>query len=309
MMLLALPLFLLASWRVDLYREDVENIVFLGQATLFLAAGMSIWLAAVPLHGWMTAIGAEAPSVAAALVLTGFPLLALVTYLQVATEATWFIRQEQAGQLLLIAGLVSTVVGGLLASAQRSLRPLMGYAALFNMGCLLVGLAIGRDGGALAFYAGLATRALGLGLTGAATAAILQRAGGDTFIVLHGVAYRMPLATVALVLGGFTLAGLPLTAGFLPRWLLLEELAQADPLWIWLLVASAIGVAVGYLRSLNVMLSPPAKPVRVRNNGLSWLVTFFLVTLTLLSLWLSLFPDPLYVVVERLLSAYPVPPL
>jgi multicomponent Na+:H+ antiporter subunit D len=309
MMMLALPFFLLASWRVDLYREDVETVVYLGQAAVFLGLGMAIWLAAVPLHGWLTAVGAEAPSLAAALVLAGFPLLALVALLQVLNEGAWFTWHEQAGQALLTAGLISAGIGGLLAAVQRGLRPLFGYAALFDMGCLLVALAIGGDGGWLAFYAGLAIRALALGLTGTATAAVRHRVGRDAFAGLHGVAYRMPLATAALILGGFTLAGLPLTASFVPRWLLLRNLAQVDPRYVWLLVGGGVGVAIGYLRGLNAMLASPMRPDRPDPSHAAWLVMIFLVALGTLSIGLGIYPDPLLQAAQRLLIAYPLPPL
>jgi NADH:ubiquinone oxidoreductase subunit 2 (subunit N) len=309
MMCLALPLFLLASWRVDLYREDVENAIYLGQAAVFLGLGMAIWLAVVPLHGWLTAVGDEAPPISAALVLTGFPLLGLVALLQVLTEVTWFIWQEQVGQILLMAGLIALGLGGLLAAVQRSLGMLLGYAALFDLGCLLVALAIGGDGGAQAFYAGLALRALGLGLTAAAMAALRLRAGGYALSALRGAAYSAPLATAALMVGGFTLAGLPLTAGFFPRWLLTRDLAQVDARWVWLLVGGSLGVAIGYLRGLKAMLAPPPDSNRLDPARLAWPVLFLLVALTALSIGLGVFPDPLLRLVRELLIAYPLPRL
>jgi NADH:ubiquinone oxidoreductase subunit 2 (subunit N) len=309
MMMLALPFFLVASWWVDLYREDVENVVYLGQAAIFLGVGMAIWLAAVPLHGWLTGVGAEAPSLAAALVLTGFPLMALVTALQVLTEATWFAWHQQVGQALLMAGLISAGLGGLLAAVQRGLRPLLGYAALFDMGCLLVALAVGGDNGWPVFYAGLAIRALALGLAGTATAAVRQAVGGDAFAVLRGAAYRMPLATATLIIGGFTLAGLPLTANFYPRWLLLRDLPQLDPRYVWLLVIAGVGVAIGYLRGLHVMLASPTDQNHTEQAGPAWPTMIFLAALGLLSIGLSIYPDPVLRVAERLLTTYPLPPL
>lgn len=309
MLLLALPFFLLASWRVDLYREDVENIIYLGQAAVFLALGMSLWLAVAPFHGWLTAAGAGAPPMAAALILTGFPLLALITLMQVLSETTWFNWPEQAGRLLLMGGLVSAGTGGLLAAVQRGLRPLLGYAALFDLGCLLVALAIGGEGGTRAFYAGLAIRGLGLGLTSAATAAVCHLATGDGFAALRGIARRMPLATAALMIGSFTLAGLPLTASFFPRWLLFQDLAQTDPRWVWLLAGGGVGVAVGYLRALYAMLASPTGRPRADQTPKKWPATVLLAALGLLSLGLAVFPSPLLVVVERLIAAYPLPVL
>ena len=308
MMFLALPFFLLAAWRVDLYREDAKNAIYLGQAALFLALGMSVWLATVPLHGWLTAVGAEAPPVVSAFVLTAFPLLALITLLQVLTEATWFTWLAQTGRLLLLGGLISAATGGLLAAVQRGLRPLLGYAALFDLGCLLVALATGGPDSALAFYAGLAARALGLALTGAATAAIRLAVGEDTFVGLRGTARTMPLATIAWLAGGFTLAGLPLTASFLPRWLLFHDLAQADARWVWLLVGAGVGVAIGYLRGLNAMLALPVESARRANlPNPDRLATAILVALGLLTLALGLFPQPLLQAAKQLLSLYPLP--
>jgi formate hydrogenlyase subunit 3/multisubunit Na+/H+ antiporter MnhD subunit len=268
---------------------------------------MSIWLAVVPLHGWLTGAGAAAPPIAAALVLTGFPLLALVSLLQLLREATWFTWHAQVGPLLLLAGLIAAASGGLLAAVQRGLRPLLGYAALFDMGCLFMALSLAGTQSAPGFYAGLALRGLALGLTGTASAALGQPAGGDTFAALRGIAYRRPLATAALVIGGFSLAGLPLTAGFLPRWLLLQGLAQSQPGWAWLPVAGGLGVALGYLRGLYALLARPGKPVPANPSRQPWLATLLLVGLGLLSVGLGLFPDPLFRLAERLLAVSPLP--
>jgi NADH-quinone oxidoreductase subunit N len=171
-----------------------------------------------------------------------------------------------------------------------------------------VALATQASGGGMAFYAGLATRALGLALTGAATATIGLAVEDDSLAGLRGAARHMPLATAALAAGGFSLAGLPLTAGFLPRWLLFGGLAQADPRWVWLLVAAGVGVALGYLRSLNAML---ASPVEAADRGApprpDRLATAILVALGLLTLALGLFPQPLLQAAQHLSALYPLP--
>ena len=151
--------------------------------------------------------------------------------------------------------------------------------------------------------------ALALGLTGAATAALRGWAGADAFTALRGAAYRAPLAAAALMIGAFTLAGLPLTASFFPRWLLLREMAEVDRRWLWLLVSGGVGVAIGYLRGLNAMLASPAGPNRPDQARPAWLATAFLAALALLSLALGIFPDPLLHAARELLTAYPLPRL
>ena len=105
------------------------------------------------------------------------------------------------------------------------------------------------------------------------------------------------------------MAGVPLTAGFPPRWLLFGDLAQVDPRWVWLLTGGGLGVAVGYVRGLSAMLVTPAVRHGASQAGAGWLTTIFLVALGLFSLGLGLFPDPLLEAAGRLLAAYPLPPL
>ena len=55
-------------------------------------------------------------------------------------------------------------------------------------------------------------------LTAMGLAVVHHRAGSDSFANLAGAARRLPLSVVGLVLGGLSLAGMPLTAGFPGRW-------------------------------------------------------------------------------------------
>ena len=106
-----------------------------------------------------------------------------------------------------------------------------------------------------------------------------------------------------------SMAGLPLTASFYPRWLLLRDLSQLDPRYVWLLVIAGVGVAIGYLRGLHVMLASPTDQNHTEQAGPAWLTMIFLAALVLLSIGLSIYPDPVLRVAERLLITYPLPPL
>jgi NADH:ubiquinone oxidoreductase subunit 2 (subunit N) len=308
-MAMALPLILLAAWRVDLYREDAQNAMYLAQAAAFLGIGLAIWLAVVPLHSWLTMSGAWAPPVAGAFVLIGFPMMALVTLSHLLAEATWFTWWPQAGRLLLLAGLASAAVGGLMTAVQRTLRSAIGYAALFDLGCLLIAAAMQGNGGAFTLYAGLVTRAIGLLLTAVATSALQAETSGNVMANLQGAARRQPLAVAALLVGGFTLAGLPLTAAFPVRWFVLHDLAQVDQRAVWVVILAGVGVAIFYLRALRTMLEPPALQHPEPRARLLWLPTILLAILVLLTVGLGLFPEPLLRAATRLATVYPLPHL
>lgn len=309
MITLALPFLLLAAWQMDAYRENSEaNLAYAGQAVMLTLAGVSIWLAVTPLHGWLTAVGAEAPSVASAFVLTGFPLAALTVLVHVLAETPWLTWSALIGHWLLLAGLLTALTGGLLAVVQRGLRPIFGYAALFDLGCLLVALGVRGPNSDLAFYSGLAVRALGLTLSGIAIAAVHKSVGEDGFGDLAGVARRLPVATVGFLAGGLTLAGLPLSAGFPTRWSLLHDLTAIDSRLGIVLVVAGLGVALAYLRALRAMLKSTKEAPEMSGLVTSgWPATFLLAALTFTTIVLGLFPDALFRPALYLVQRYPLP--
>jgi len=309
-MCLALPFFLLAAWHIDLYREDAGHAVYLPQAAVLLALGFGLWVAAFPVYSVLTTISAFSSPVSGVLVLIGFPMMALTLLGHVLAEATWFSWWEQTGRMLLLAGLASVTLGGLLVSIQRTLRAMLGYAALFDLGCLLIALAVQGTQGAVALYAGLATRAIGLMLLGIATDTLLKEVGEDTLAGLHGIGRRQPLTTVALTIGSFTLTGTPLAAGFAGRWLMLRDLVQLDERWVWLVVLASLGVVTAYLRALYTLLRVDKITPHASHAALGlWLPISVSLILSLAAIALGVFPNPILRVASMLITLYPLPRL
>ena len=92
----------------------------------------------------------------------------------------------------------------------------------------------------------------GYGLT-----VIRQRAGSQTdFDQVEGLGTRLPWASAALLLGLLSLAGLPLTAGFAGQWALMQVLGSRDWLQAVVILAGALGLTIGVMRSLRALLGP-----------------------------------------------------
>ncbi|MFQ5610779.1 MAG: proton-conducting transporter membrane subunit [Anaerolineae bacterium] len=307
MISLAVPLFLLAAWRIDLYRADVNNAIFLNEARVLVAVGFAIWLAVVPLHSWLTTLAGEAQPLVAAFVLIGFPLVVLITLFHLVADAPWLADTPEAMNVLLVAGLLTATLGGALAAVQRSFGALLGYAALADIGCSVVMLAVGGTRGSVVLLLGLVMRTLALTLAGAAGAALRFRAGGDAFALAPGLARSMPLTVAGFTIGGLALAGAPLTAGFTARWFLLEAAANLDLRWALIVVLAGLGVAIGYLRGLRSLLALPEGGPGRAPPGESWLSTSVIVLLALLCLSLGVFPQSVVNLAQEIAAAFPLP--
>ncbi|MCB0168474.1 MAG: hypothetical protein KDI79_29870, partial [Anaerolineae bacterium] len=136
----------------------------------------------------------------------------------------------------------------------RGFSELMGYAALYNIGCTLALLGLGGQAAVLTILVNLTVRALALVLIAVSTSTLYLRAASDGFSYVSGMVREMPFAAAGLIIGGLTLAGTPFTAGFAPYWQLLRSATADNPNWVIFLVLGGLGVAVGYLRGLWALL-------------------------------------------------------
>ncbi len=265
LMSLATPLFLLAAWQIDVYQLSggVDTAGGLGWLTLLVGLGFALWLAVVPFHGWLTMTAAESSPVAAGFVLIAFPIVAFLTLIHLLVDFPWLVNSSQLVEAMIIAGVATAFLGGVLASVQRGFSELLGYAALYDLGCTLAVLGLGGPSSIVMILVSLTVRALALTLIAVSTSTLRLRAPSDGFAELRGVAQQTPIATGGLVLGGLTLAGIPFTAGFAPHWQLLQAMAELDPRGSVLLALAGLGVTIGYLRGVRTTLQPrdPAKNI------------------------------------------------
>lgn len=165
--------------------------------------------------------------------------------------------------LLVIAAAFTALLGIAHAAVQQDLQRVIAYSSVENGGLITAGYAI-----ALAGAAAREPRLIALGLLTAtlqmtahafaksslflSSAVIEQRTGTRDLDQLRGVGLEAPLTGVAFSVGALTLAGLPLTLGFVSEWYLLESVMQlfriaSLTLALSLAVAGAlIALAIGF---------------------------------------------------------------
>lgn len=263
---LAMPLFLLAARDIDDLQLAgiVATPLEIEQIALFIGLGFAIWLAIIPFHSWMTSTAAEAVPATAAFVLITFPIVAISTFMHLLIDLPWLLDSAYLVNAIIIAGVVTAFVGGGLASIQRGFSELLGYSALFNMGCIVTVLGIGGRAATITILVSLMVRTLALILIAASLSILNMRRNSAGFSWVRGAAYTMPVATIGLIVGGLTLAGAPFTAGFPPYWQLIRSLAEIDGRGAVLLLLGALGVTAGYLRGLRALLTPKDQPASLR---------------------------------------------
>jgi formate hydrogenlyase subunit 3/multisubunit Na+/H+ antiporter MnhD subunit len=303
LMPLALPALLLADWALGQLTQSPDS-PDLAQGTIFLAAlGFTFLLAVFPFHSWVPSVSREAPPLSTAFVLNVLLGAALILLLDVLNENRVIAGDPRTLELLRGAGLLMAGLGALLAWTQTDFGRLLGYAAIADMGAILFAIGLASGAGLAAAFILMIVRALGMGLLSMGMTLVRERLGDDSFVGLRSLVWRMPWASLAIVAGGLSLAGLPPLAGFAGRWGLLQETGRVDPGAAALLLASTVSVAIGVLRGLREMLHPLEEAVdpqqRERRSE-----TVLIIGALALCLLIGLFPGLLAGFVREFVAAY-----
>jgi len=236
-------------------RPDVAaSIVAIGLVLILVGIGFK--LALVPFHMWTPDVyeGASAPVAAfVATVSKGAMFALLLRYFHQAGA-----RHNTALLLVLTTiAVASMFAGNLLALLQNNVKRILAYSSIAHLGYLIVAFEAGGDmaGFAVAFYlvAYFATMLAAFGVV-----AVLSTPGNDlgNLQSYRGLFWRRPVITGVFTVMLLSLAGIPLTAGFVAKFYIVAAGASAL-LWLLvfsLVVTSAIGLFY-YLRMIVALYS------------------------------------------------------
>ncbi|MEM9069870.1 MAG: monovalent cation/H+ antiporter subunit D family protein [Myxococcota bacterium] len=243
--------------------DIVEKMADVGEtrtvqvAFAFLVVGFGIKLAVFPLHQWLPNAYVESPSAVSSFLAgtaTKVIYFQMIRVLLGVFGASYVFGTLQFGLLLGPLSLIGMFAGSLAAIYQNSLKRLLAYSSIGQVGYLTLALAFGTEEGTYAGMLHLGAHAVtktGLFLL---ASAIIAHVGTDRIASLAGLGKRMPLAAFAFVVGGVGLIGVPGTAGFVSKWALLRAALEAGHLAYAIAILLSSLLAVVYVwRVVEVM--------------------------------------------------------
>jgi NADH-quinone oxidoreductase subunit N len=229
----------------------------LGAGLALLVVGLAYKLAIVPFHMWVPDVYEGAPTPVTAFMAFGTKVGAAAALLRVlafgfSVSTGWW------GLVLGYLAVLTMLAGNLLALPQRNIKRLLAWSGIGNAGYVLVGIAAHDVRGAEAALFYLLPYGLAILLAFAVVTVLEGQSGRPVdFDALRGVAFRQPWLAAAFVVAMLSLAGIPLTAGFVGKFYLIQG-ALAGNEWglaVGLVLATIIGLAV-YFRPVQAMFTP-----------------------------------------------------
>ncbi|MFC0669236.1 NADH-quinone oxidoreductase subunit NuoN [Azotobacter chroococcum] len=266
--------------------------------------GLAFKLSLVPFHLWTPDVYEGAPAPVSAFLATAskvavFAVLLRLYQMSPATSGGWM------NDLLSLIAIASILLGNLLALLQSNLKRLLGYSSIAHFGYLLVALIASKGMAVEAIGVYLASYVLtSLGAFGVITLMSTPYSGrdADALYEYRGLFWRRPYLTAVLTTMMLSLAGIPLTAGFIGKFYVIAAGVESG-LW-WLLAALVVGSAIGvyyYLRVMVTLFLVEPKLQR-RDAPLNWNLGsggIMLLLIALLAFGLGVYPQPLLELVQQ----------
>lgn len=234
-------------------------LLILGAAMMMF--GIAFKLSAAPFHAWTPDVyeGAPAPIATYLASVSKVAMMAIAVRFLLDTS---LLALPSVQMLLVVMATLSILVGNLLAVRQTSLKRLLGYSSIAHMGYVLiiiVSIGSAADSISSMYMAVYAFTSIGaFGVVTLMSSPYRFEGEADELIHYQGLFWRRPVLTAVMTIMMLSLAGIPLTAGFITKLFAILASVQGTN---WFLAAMIIlGSAIGLFYYLRVMLTLFKRP-------------------------------------------------
>ncbi|MDG1873981.1 MAG: monovalent cation/H+ antiporter subunit D family protein, partial [Mariniblastus sp.] len=233
-------------------------------AFAFMTAGLFIKMAVFPLHTWLPNAYTYAPSVVTAFIAataTKVSVYAFIRLVYLIFTPQFAFETLPLDNALMVLSLIGIFVASAAAIYQTDIKRLLAYSSVAQIGYMLLGISMANLDGLTAGIVHMFNHALIKGGLFMVVGCFVYRLGSAKLDDLRGAGKTMPWTSFAWAIGGLGLIGVPLTAGFISKWLLLTSALHNNWWGVAVLMLASSLLAVIYVWRVVELLyfSEPSK--------------------------------------------------
>ena len=217
------------------------NSVLLIVGLMMLLFAMSFKVSAAPFHFWTPDVYDGAPTVFTSFMATVVKAAGFIAFMRLFEEAFGHVRPEWKVLVAIIVA-ATLFIGNITAVFQQSVKRMLAYSSIAQAGFMMMAVyAINSDAkeGLLLYAAAYSLATIGI-------FAVLIKMQDHTFEGFNGFARQQPLVAATLVVFLLSLAGIPLTAGFLSKFYMLKATIDGGSLWLAIFAVLMAAISVYY---------------------------------------------------------------
>ena len=270
--------------------SDLSNNKALIAGFVFMIIGIMVKAAVFPLHIWLPRAYAYAPSAVSVLLAataTKASLYILARILFTVFENSENLINNTLVFVILPLSIIAMFAGTIMAIYEKDIKRLLAHSSVAQIGYITLAFAIGTKASIAAGFVHMFNHALIKGgLFIAITSISFYIKKRVTINNLSGLGRAMPITFFCFVLCSLSLAGLPLTAGFISKLYLIKASISADGIWIAILILISSALSVVYLwKMIEIMWMREGEKIVINENPKIYLS---LIIITFLNIYFGL---------------------
>ncbi len=229
------------TFNTTLMRGESSATSLLIIGMMMLLFSMSFKVSAAPFHFWTPDVYDGAPTVFTSFMSTIVKAAGFIAFMRLFYDAFGNIRSEWKIMVAIIA-ILTLFIGNITAVFQQSVKRMLAYSSISQAGFMMLAvysLSADAKEGLILYAAAYSLATIGI-------FAVLVKMQDHTFEGFNGFAKQQPLIAVTIVIFLLSLAGIPLTAGFLSKFYMLRAIIDSGSIWLAIFAVIMAAVSVYY---------------------------------------------------------------
>jgi multicomponent Na+:H+ antiporter subunit D len=192
--------------------------------------------------------------------------------------------------IIIYLGVFTLFVGHLLAAQQQSLKRLLAYSSISQIGYIMIGIGLFNQAGIVGGLFHIINHAVAKASLFLAAGIFSKKIKATTISDLKGVSYQTPLLALMFSISALTIVGLPPFNIFVSKWMITKSAIEAGFLvpGISILIGSVLALSY-YLKVIQALYTK--KDINYDSLVINWKLKLPITTLTLVCLLIGIMPN------------------
>jgi NADH-quinone oxidoreductase subunit N len=237
------------DWIV-MHPHNVDALFYTG--LLLIIVGLCFKVGAAPFHFWTPDVYEGSPTLITAFMSTVVKTAGFAAFLRLFMTCFPTISDFWVPVLLFIT-VVTLFIGNITALYQQSFKRMLAFSSISHAGYMLFAIVALGSASANSVFVYATAYSVASIIAFAALILVHRQSGSDSFESFNGLAAKNPFLAFTLTVAMLSLAGIPLTAGFIGKFYMFSgALAQYQ---IWLVIIAVINAIISIFYYFRVIIA------------------------------------------------------
>lgn len=244
------------SFDLEVIKQYAENtkavspLMYTG--IILLLVGLCFKVGAAPFHFWTPDVYEGSPSLITTYMSTVVKTAGFAAFLRLLLFC-FASKIAFISPILLVVASLSLLIGNVTAVYQKHFKRMLAYSSISHAGYMLFGLIALNNHSVNALFVYSAAYSLANVVAFGVLILLSRQAGNDSFDSFNGLSKKNPLLALTLTVAMLSLAGIPLTAGFIGKFMMFAKAVSAQH--IYLVIFAVLNAAISIYYYFRVIIA------------------------------------------------------